>query len=115
MSEHILVGHFLTRLEAARRAGIPSEEAAQRPDLLRIGGTWLEEVYFEFQFNDRGIDPRLGRVVRSLHRRFDDIDIADWLARPNDELDGSTPLRWLETGDDASRIVDAAAKAGPMT
>jgi hypothetical protein len=80
---------------------------------LRIGGTWLEEVYCEFQFDDHGIRPDLGGVIRSLSSEFDDIVIADWLARPNDRLDGVAPLRWLETGGDARRLADAAVKAGP--
>ena len=114
MTERIFVGHFLTRVEAARRAGISREAVLQRPDLLRIGGTWLEEVYFAFQFNEHGIRPELGSIVRSLRRQFDDIAIADWLARPNDDLSAYTPLRWLSTGGDESRVADAAAGAAPV-
>ncbi len=113
MTGYILMGHFLLRGEAARRAGISSEEVVQRPDLLRIGGTWLEEVYFEFQFTDTGIRRDLGAVVEELRRSFNDMTIADWLACPNEMLAGATPLRWLEAGGETTVLAKAAANAGP--
>ncbi len=113
MTEHILIGHFLLRREAARRAGISPEEVTQRPDLLRIGGTWLEEVYFAFQFDESGIRSDLGHLVRELRRSFDDMTIADWLARPNEALSGATPLRWLAAGGDGEHLAKAASSAGP--
>jgi hypothetical protein len=85
----------------------------QRPDLLRIGGTWFEEVYFEFQFTETGIRSDLGAVVGELRRSFDDMTIADWLARPNEMIAGATPLRWLEAGGDPRVLAKAAANAGP--
>jgi hypothetical protein len=115
MTERVLIGHFLTRQQAARRAGIPSQELVLRPDLLHIGGRWLPEVYFEFQFSERGVHPRLGRVVQMLRRRFADVAIADWLSRPNRELDGASPLRWLAAGRDPARLDNAAACAGELT
>ena len=113
-TERILVGHFLIRTNAARRAGVPSAELVHRPDLLRVGGTWLEEVYFEFQFDRVGIRSGLGAVVKDLKRYFDDLTIADWLARPNPVLSGATPLRWVATGRDDEMLAKAAAKAGPL-
>jgi hypothetical protein len=114
MTEYIHLGHCLTRHEAARRAGIPAMELALRPDLLRIRGHWLGEVYYAFQFNHRGIRPDLADVVRSLHDRFNDLVIADWLARPSDRLDGLSPIRWVETGGDLGRLNAAVALAGPV-
>lgn len=113
MSERILVGHFLTRTDAANRAGVPSNQLVHRPDLLRIGGLWLEEVYFEFQFDRAGIRRGLGVVVEDLSRRFDDLVIADWLARPNWVLSGSTPLRWVASGRDDAMLFKATANAPP--
>jgi hypothetical protein len=113
VTEHILVGHFLLRSEAARRAGISGDELVQRPDLLRVGGTWLEEVYFEFQFDEAGIRSNLGSVVRELRRSFDDITIAEWLAIPNEVLAGATPLRRVATGTSSALLSRAAAEAGP--
>lgn len=114
MTERILIGHFLTRTQAARRAGVLPKVLVHRPDLLRIGGAWLEEVYFEFQFDRSGIRRDLGRVVKDLRRHFDDLTIADWLARPNTVLSGSTPLRWVLTGRDDETLLKAAANAGPV-
>lgn len=113
MAERILVGHFITRTQAAQRAGLPSEEILHRPDLLRVGGTWLEEVYFEFQFDRFGIKAELASVIRDLRGHFDDLTIADWMARPNHVLSGATPLRWLGTGGSADHVAKAAANAGP--
>jgi hypothetical protein len=111
-TDHILIGHFLLRAEAAQRAGIPTEELIRRPDLLHIGGTWLEEVYFEFQFDESGIRSDLGAVVQTLRRSFDDLAIAEWLARPNEELAGATPLRKLSSGGSTEQLAKAAESVG---
>lgn len=113
MTEHILVGHFLLRSEAAQRARISTDELVRRPDLLRIGGTWLEEVYFEFQFDQSGIRRNLAMIVRELRGSFDDLTIAEWLACPNEVLAGAPPLRRALTGARASVLFRAAAEAGP--
>ena len=109
----MLLGHFLTRDDAARRAHIPPDEVAHRPDLLRIGGRWLEEVYFAFQFDEHGIRRDLGSLVVALRRDCTDIEIADWLARPNRMLDQLTPLRWASSGRDGNRLGVAAGRCGP--
>ncbi len=83
-------------------------EATHRPDLLRIGGTHLEEVYFAFQFDGAGIRRDLGRVVQRLHRNHDDVTIADWLARPNPGLSLMSPLEWDRSRRDPSRLLEAA-------
>ena len=110
MTDHILIGHFLLRSEAAQRAGISNDELARRPDLLHIGGTWLEEVYFEFQFDEFGVRRDLASVVQLLRRSFDDLTIAEWLARPNEELGGATPLRRVVTGGNTVQLVRAAKR-----
>jgi hypothetical protein len=115
MPERIHLGHSLTRPQAARRAGIPAEQLALRPDLLRIRGRWLGEVYYAFQFGEHGIRPDLADVVRSLHDQFDDTTIADWMARPNERLDGRTPVGWSISGGDRARLMKAAHDAGPVT
>ena len=113
MTEHILVGHFLLRSEAAQRAGLSNAELVERPDLLRIGGVWLEEVYFEFQFDKFGIRENLGSVVRELRRSFSDLAIAEWLAIPNEALAGATPLRRAATGTGSALLFRAATEQGP--
>lgn len=109
----VLVGHFLTRTQVARRVGIATTEVVDRPDLLRIGGTWLEEVYFAFQLDTSGVRQSLGTVVAHLRRVFDDEAIADWLVRPHPDLSTTTPLAWLASGGSSDRATAAAASAGP--
>jgi hypothetical protein len=114
VSERILVGHFLTREDAADRVGIAPDELMQRPDLLRVGGMFLEEVYFAFQFDGPTIRHDLGSVVRMLRKRFDDETVADWLARPNATLASMTPLRWVKAGHDGHALAVAAVENGPI-
>jgi hypothetical protein len=109
----VLVGHFLTRRQVARRVAIDSREVVQRPDLLRVGGTWLEEVYFAFQFDTSGVRQSLGMVVAHLRRAFDDESIADWLVRPHPDLSTTTPLAWLASGGSSEQVTTASAIAGP--
>jgi hypothetical protein len=109
----VLVGHFLTRRQVARRVAIDSKEVVQRPDLLRIGGTWLEEVYFAFQFDNNGVRQSLGVVVAHLRRVFDDESIADWLVRPHGELSSITPLVWLASGGSSEQVTTASGIVGP--
>ena len=113
MSERILQGPFLTRAQAARRAGIPARLAAHRPDLLRIEGRWLQEAYFGFQFDRTGVRPDLGSVVHELKREYSDIEIADWLVRPNQALGYSSPLKYLKSFG-VERVLAAARNSGPI-
>ncbi len=94
MSQLVLQGPFLTRAQAARRARVPAPLLVHRPDLLRVGGRWLQEAYFAFQFDADGVRPELGYVVQNLNGTSTDVEIADWLVRPNRSLDNSTPLRF---------------------
>jgi hypothetical protein len=110
----VLVGHFLTRNQVARRVGIAPWEVVHRPDLLRIGGTWLEEVYFAFQFDKAGVRQSLGMVVAHLRRVFDDEAIADWLIRPHSSLSTTAPLAWLASGGSPDRTIAAAESSGPF-
>jgi len=114
MVERVMIGHFLTRGEAAHRAVTGVLEIQQRPDLLRIRGGWLEETYFEFQFLERGVHREMGRVVLLLKERFTDIAIADWMARPNQLLGDYSPLRWLETGQSGDAVLEVARANGPV-
>jgi hypothetical protein len=109
----VLVGHFLTRRQVAYRVAIDSREVMQRPDLLRIGGTWLEEVYFAFQFDTSGVRQSLGVVVANLRRVFDDEFIADWLVQPHGALNSTTPLAWLASGGSSEQVTTASTIAGP--
>jgi len=113
MRGFVLVGHFLTRSQVARRIAIDGREVVERPDLLRIGGTWLEEVYFAFQFDTRGVVQSLGVAVSHLRRAYDDESIADWLVRPHAALSSATPLAWLAAGGSGDQVLTASEIAGP--
>lgn len=108
LAEQVMIGPFLTRTQAARRAGVNTLELTQRPDLLRLRGKWLHETYFAFQFDESGVRPDLGRVVLSLRGRFEDPEIADWLGRPNPLLESLSPLSWLSSGRTPERVSAAA-------
>ena len=81
MSSLILKGPFLDRATAARVSGIEARELRIRPDILKIGGRHLPEVYFGFQFDADGVRPDLAALVRRLRSDFDDEEIADYIAR----------------------------------
>jgi hypothetical protein len=116
VTERVLQGPFLTRARAGRLAGVPGWVIAHRPDLLAIRSRWLQEAYFAFQFDDTGVRHDVGRVVQHLKGRVSDIDIADWLVRPNHALHGLTPLRYLGVhgGIGVERVLLAADSDGPI-
>ena len=114
MSQLVLQGPFLTRAQAARRARVPASLLVHRPDLLRVGGRWLQEAYFAFQFDADGVRPDLGYVVHNLKGKCPDVEIADWLVRPNRSLDNSTPLRFLRSSGAVDRVMAAAERDGPI-
>jgi hypothetical protein len=114
MTERVLVGHFLTRTEAARQAHIGRLEVQLRPDLLRLRGLWLEETYLGFQFDDRGALREIGDVVQSLKEQHSDVAIADWLARSHPLLGSMSPLAWIRSGRRREAVLEAAASAGPI-
>lgn len=113
MSQLVLQGPFLTRAQAARRAGVPGSLLVHRPDLLKVGGSWLQEVYFEFQFDRDGVRPELGRVVQSLKPKRSDVVIGDWLVRPNRLLGHTSPVRYLHNGGSVERVVEIGESEVP--
>ncbi len=113
MTERVLLGPFLTRSAAADVLGVPPQVVGHRPDLLRVGGRWLPEVYFAFQFDRRGVRRDIGAVVSELRSEFSDIAVADWLVRPNGELNRASPLAVLNATHDIARVLGAARGSGP--
>lgn len=113
MSEVVLQGPFLTRSQAAHRSGLPKAELPDRPDLLRLGGKWTEEVYFDFQFDDHGIRRDIGRVVSAVRGHREDEVIADWLVRANTHLSGATPLAVLNSPHGLDRVLKAITSEPP--
>ena len=109
-----LKGPFLTRSEAAAQSGLEVDDVPFRPDLLRIGGRMLPEVYFKFQFGTTGIRHEIGTVVLAMRGTFDDMTIADWLVRSNPALRGESPLERLLRTRSAAAVMEALAVAAPQ-
>jgi len=114
VTERVFQGPLLTRGQAVHRSGIPAHVLTHRPDLLRLGGKWLQEVYFEFQFDGHGLNHDLSRIVRTLKADYNDIEIADWLARANPSLHNHTPLDSLSRGASVEWVLHAATVSGPI-
>lgn len=114
MTKHVLQGPFLTRDTASRRGHVPAGLITHRPDLLRLGGRWLQEVYFAFQFDREGVRADVGSVVQAMKRRHSDQAIAEWLVAPNPELGLVGPLDYLDGGGSVERVLEAAADKGPL-
>ncbi len=115
MAGSVLMGPFLTRREAAQKAGIAPLDLVVRRDVLRIGGRSLEEVYFAFQFKKTGgVRSDVSSVVDKLADEWDHMTIAHWMGRPNSKLDSLSPLAWLDGGRDVAHVVNAAAKFVPV-
>lgn len=106
MSELVLQGPFLTRAQAARRAGVPGDLLSDRPDLLHIRGPFSQEAYFAFQFDEHGIRPDIARVVHVARAELAELEVADWLVRPNSGLNGSSPLTYLNGHGSVEHVVE---------
>lgn len=113
MTGRVLLGPFLTRADAAEHAGLTPAAIRVRPDLIRIGGRLLPEVYCRFQFGGTGIRRDIGTVVLTMRGDCDDLTIADWLVRPNPALHGNTPLAHLNRTHAPGRVLDALAAYPP--
>lgn len=104
----------MTALEAAARAHVPLELVRRRPDLLRLGGHSLPEVYFAFQFDESGVRPPVGTVVQRLKQTYQDRDISEWMATPHPDLEYVTPVGYLHHGGAIGTVMKAAAHDGPI-
>lgn len=64
-------------------------------------GVWVYPVY---QFEDRGILPRLPEVLRSFDRRADPWAVAAWLVSKDARLGGERPLDRVRAGGALDRV-----------
>lgn len=114
MTERVLLGPFLTRAQAARLAGVPPSVLVHRPDLLHIGGRWLQEAYCGFQFDEGGVRRDIGTVVHSLKPAYPDLAIADWLVKPNPALNNTSPLLYLSNTGRVDKVLAAEESNPPV-
>lgn len=109
-SPPVLPGPFLTRDQAARRAGIPPADLAALPGAVRLAGPWgLEEVYPAFQFAGGGFLPGLPTVVAAVGGALAGRALVGWLLEPLAELGGRTVVEWLAAGRPAAPVEALAA------
>lgn len=114
MPAPVLPGPFLTRIEAARRAGVPAAELAGLPRAVRFGGPWdVEEVYPAFQFaRGGGFVPGLPGVVAAVAGALAGRDLVGWLREPRPDLGGRSVVEWLTSGRPAAAVEALAAGVG---
>lgn len=112
--EIVLVGPFWTRLEATDELGCSDECLLGREDVLRIGARLSQEVYPAFQFGHHHVREDVADIVELLLRN--DVTgavISDWFVHANPDLEGRTPLRWLDRGQPEEAVLDSARRSIP--
>ncbi len=112
--EIVLIGPFWTRSEATEELGCSDECLLGRDDVLRIGARLSQEVYPAFQFEHHHVREDVADVVELLLRS--DVTgavISDWLVQPNPDLDGKTPLGWLNRDQSEETVLDSARRSIP--
>jgi len=93
-------------------------ELARKGCILALDGSGGRDLYPAFQFDPAGHPyPELAKVVDA----FSDVvetpyTIASWFVSPQDLLDGETPVDWMRSQKDPSRLLAAAKRsAGELT
>ena len=61
---------------------------------------------FQFDLETLQVRPGVPEVIAELREAFDDVELADWFARPNSWLQGSTPANRFES--DLPAVLQAA-------
>lgn len=98
MSDVVLVGPFWTRSEAAAYLGISAADLADRTDVVRIEGRWLEETYPALQFRNKDVRHEIATIVEAVGDQLPGAAIADWLSRANPLLGTMSPIEWFNSG-----------------
>ena len=111
------LGPLLRTTEVTRIIGIASAREinalVKRKKLLALPSETGELFYPAFQFNDEGaVYPDIETIIGI----FDGIaltpyTVAAWLKGPKDDLNGETPIQWLERKRDAAPVIAAAEMA----
>jgi hypothetical protein len=112
--EIVLVGPFWTRSETTEDLGCTEECLLGRHDVLRIGARFSQEVYPTFQFDHHHVRADVADIVELLLRK--DVTgavISDWLVHANPDLDGESPLQWLDRGQPEEEVLDSARRSVP--
>ena len=104
----VLRGHYLTRAEAATRAGVSASELTRLDGLVRIDGPLAscEEAYPDFQFATAGgFLPGLRAVVTAVEDSLDSLNLAGFLTAAHPDFGGSSIVDELSSGDRADSVL----------
>ena len=104
----VLRGHYLTRSEAAARAGVSPAELSRYDGLVRIDGPFpaCEEAYPDFQFaREGGIVPGLRDLVSAVEGSLDCLSLAAFLTAAHPDLGGASIVEELCTGCGADPVI----------
>ena len=110
----ILRGHYLTRDEAAHRAGVSTREIQELAGLVRIPGPFAacEEAYPDFQFaRTGGILPGLREVVCAVDDSVDCLSLAAFLTASHPHLGGASIVEELCSGHAADAVIETLRAA----
>jgi hypothetical protein len=110
----VLRGHYLTRSEAAERAGLSAAELSRVEGLVRITGALptCEEAYPAFQFvRGGGIVPGLREVVTAVEESFDCLSLAAYLTASHPHFGGASIVDELCAGCEADAVIAALRAA----
>lgn len=114
-----VVGERLNTTQVAQLLGITRQALAKRQtngSLLGLPGkgtTWYPAWQFDIESNS--IRPEVRDLVVAFRDRLNNIDpymIASWASTPqNEDLDGHTPIQWLQSHRDSDQLITAARRA----
>jgi len=109
-----LLAASLTVKEAAQLLNVDSEALLRQIDERELlAFRWQEDLRVpDFQFEDGGVVEGLADVFRCIPQGVEPLTLWRWFVEPNDaldEIDPISPVDWLRSGGDESRLCDLAA------
>lgn len=88
-------------------------DLAKRRKLLTLDASGGRKLYPAFQFNPSGRPyPEIAQIIEIFTGAVESpYTIASWFVSPQDLLDGETPMAWLKSHKDSSRLLEAARRS----
>ena len=88
-------------------------ELSRKECILALYGSAGQDLYPTFQFGPDGQPyPEMAKVVAAFSEAVETpYTIASWFVSPQDLLDGETPLTWMRSQKDPSRLLAAARRS----
>ena len=114
-----VVGERLNTTQVAQLLGITRQALAKRQtngSLLGLPGkgtTWYPAWQFDIESNS--IRSEVRELIAAFRCHLDNVDpytVASWASTPQKEdLDGHTPIQWLQSDRDSDQLITAAHRA----